>query len=701
MEEKQQKTWSKFTKVWKKFDIFGAKMNFRINSKKEHKSIFGGVTTIFFFTLSLIYILINFKDFVQWNNMNLIFTNKILEGDPFINLTKSEFAFAFGLQFQANSTDATKFTTQYFDYTMNVVQWVGADNITRIPIKLKKCTVSDFFNVKPELFAMNGIPDMFCPDISEGENFTVAGLFTDVWFQFLELNIKIKPEVISNLTSLTDFMNRNPLFASVFFLDTGIDYDNITTPLPNLINYYYTSVSPYDYKFTDIFLSTLEFIDDKNLLFQTSQSTIDTIYDRTSEYSVPIPDREELAKINSTYAHGITKFIIKASPKYFIVERTYQKIPEFLANMSGIISQILFLLMVTINYTNRKSAENKIMSDVLKYKGKKNFDIKYLTEVFRRNSARRKKSGPTFSENIEPVQNTEKNVNLLTLNNNNVDKRRSDSLSNDILENKKNSAEKNENLEKNKSIKADASFLPKIQNYSHISDPKIIQKQDEDYIVQASAESRNSQESNSSSSIEEPQPIIPYIVNPLRFRHSSLQNNLVEIEKKKRLSKHTTKLSITSFTKKKDIEIDKEMTNKLFKLNTLEILLIKLRCCCLRFRKRKRIVKAGEYKFFFYLDVLTYIKKMQEVDILKYLILSADQLYLFNFLSKPSISTNDITSMVYTEFQTEQKRILTLTKDEIHRMQECYKNILGQESVTHQDKKLINLVDAEIDTMRD
>jgi hypothetical protein len=699
MDEKKPMTWGRFNKVWRKFDIFGAKMNFRINSKKEHKSIFGGVTTVFFFTLSLIYILINFKDFVLWNNMDLIFTNKILEGNPFINLTKTEFAFAFGLQFQANSSDATLKTTQYFDYSMNVVQWVGSDNITRYPIKLKKCTESDFFNEKPQLFEINNIGKLLCPDIGEGDNFTLSGLFTDDWFQFIELNIKIKPEVFTNLTSITDFMNRNPLFATVFFLDTGIDYDNISSPLPNLYNYYYTSVSPYDYKFTDIYLSTLEFLDDKNLLFQSSQKTIETIYDRTSEYSVPIPNRKDLSNINSTYAHGVTKFIIKASQKYFIVQRNYQKIPEFLANMSGIISQILFLLMVTINYTNRKSAENKIMSNVLKYKGKKNFDIKYLTEVFPKNTSKHKPNGPTFLENLEPGQNTAKN--LLTLNN--FEKKGSTSLSNDNKEKELNSQEKTEKTEKNKkeknkSIKSETSLVPKVLNYSQVSDPKNLEKkQNEDCIEEGSIQSQQSHDDSE----EEPQPIIPFIINPLRFRHSSLHNITLDMDKKKRLSRRTTKLPIHSILKKKEIEIDENMTKKLFKLNTFEILFIKLRCCCQRFRKRKKIVKAGEYKFFFYLDVLTYIKKMQEVDILKYLMLSADQLYLFNFLSKPSISTNDVSSMVYTEFQMEQKRTLTLTQDEIHKMQECYKSILGQDTITYQDKKLINLVDAEIDTMRE
>ena len=45
----------------------------------------------------------------------------------------------------------------------------------------------------------------------------------------------------------------------------------------------------------------------------------------------------------------------------------------------------------------------------------------------------------------------------------------------------------------------------------------------------------------------------------------------------------------------------------------------------------------------YYLDVLTYVKKVQEIDILKYLLLDKDQVKMFNFLTKPTIS------MIYSD----------------------------------------------------
>ena len=55
--------------------------------------------------------------------------------------------------------------------------------------------------------------------------------------------------------------------------------------------------------------------------------------------------------------------------------------------------------------------------------------------------------------------------------------------------------------------------------------------------------------------------------------------------------------------------------------------------------KNKFYEKASK-KMEYYFDIFTYIKKMQEIDIIKYLLLDQDQIKLLNFISKPSVSMN-------------------------------------------------------------
>jgi len=60
--------------------------------------------------------------------------------------------------------------------------------------------------------------------------------------------------------------------------------------------------------------------------------------------------------------------------------------------------------------------------------------------------------------------------------------------------------------------------------------------------------------------------------------------------------------------------------------------------CKNELKKKKKIFDIAEEKFNYNLDILTYLKKMLEIDILKYLILDKNLLNIMNFISKPSVS---------------------------------------------------------------
>ncbi len=173
--------------------------------------------------------------------------------------------------------------------------------------------------------------------------------------------------------------------------------------------------------------------------------------------------------------------------------------------------------------------------------------------------------------------------------------------------------------------------------------------------------------------------------------------NFKNIEDKKLTDYH----KIEKITRIKDeIKIDKETSDNLFKLYWFEIIFVMANCGCKRFRDRRTIIKAGNRKFFFYLDVHSYIKKMQEIDLLKYLLFNKEELYLFNFLSKPLISTKDITHQAKIEFDEEQNRDLNMTNDDIVKLYNAY-NSMSKNVNSDSNFKLINLVDAEVESLRD
>ena len=73
----------------------------------------------------------------------------------------------------------------------------------------------------------------------------------------------------------------------------------------------------------------------------------------------------------------IQKFVLKASPKIIQLNRSYQKLPAFVADVSGILEEILALILLFVNVIERKAVDRKLVQKMLKFKGSKYYDIKY------------------------------------------------------------------------------------------------------------------------------------------------------------------------------------------------------------------------------------------------------------------------------------------------------------------------------------
>ena len=113
-------------------------------------------------------------------------------------------------------------------------------------------------------------------------------------------------------------------------------------------------------------------------------------------------------------------------------------------------------------------------------------------------------------------------------------------------------------------------------------------------------------------------------------------------------------------------------------------------------KRRHRLISKAEMKIHYYLDIYTYIKKMQEIDLLKYCLFDEDQSTLFKFLSKPPIQLGTGPLGLYKEFEESQVNYKKLDKPEIDALYHSYKTIRDKEEITFEDLKLLRLVTAEI-----
>ena len=86
----------------------------------------------------------------------------------------------------------------------------------------------------------------------------------------------------------------------------------------------------------------------------------------------------------------LCRIYFRSSTKTRMVKRIYQKITEYLANVSSILSSILVILFVISSLLNYEKARQSIINKILKFRDdmnfKKNDEIDYLKEKFSKDS---------------------------------------------------------------------------------------------------------------------------------------------------------------------------------------------------------------------------------------------------------------------------------------------------------------------------
>ena len=78
------------------------------------------------------------------------------------------------------------------------------------------------------------------------------------------------------------------------------------------------------------------------------------------------------------------KFINQASSKILIFVRKYQKLSVFIAEVTGILEEIFLILLFILSIIERQAIAHKLVKNMLKIKGSKNFEVEYFLSVFKR-----------------------------------------------------------------------------------------------------------------------------------------------------------------------------------------------------------------------------------------------------------------------------------------------------------------------------
>jgi hypothetical protein len=596
-EDKKRCKWMRdFLKYW---DGFGTQMQFKINKDDAHGTEFGGLFFLVYGAVFLGYTIYNFIDFVTYQNVNLLYSSKVQESTPNIDLIHHEYAFSIGLVNEGGEVIDTDIA--FFDFSIERVHDIGKPEPEIVKIPTKKCVPTDFTNLVEKDFAFNDLNRTLCPDYSSDRdlNYNLTGLFTDPEAQYLRLRCMLNSSFAELSSELLTQLMASPIRAILFYMDKAVDHENIEQPVSHFLNSVDAYIDIKSYKRWDMFMAELIFSSDQNVFVEKPDIKNYVTVDQSKYNSLGL-DIAARQIPNHPFGMTLVEYNFKATNRVIQYERSYMKLPEFMADMGGIIAEFAIIVVFIVTAVNDRHTTQKVANKIMKYKYKKNYSDKDIAELLPK----------------KRMQQTEFNDNANDINKDGYDK-----------------VKQEENM---------------------ISNP------------------------NKDIQIEMASPEEKYKDNKIK------DINAVPNSERKPIKAAETKVE------------DKPLSMSSWGIAYALV------CCCMSPKKKwqlKNIEKVDE-KLEFYMDILNYIKKMHDIDVMKYIMMNDDQLRLFNFLSQPSVIIGESESVGYKMFENYQKSNFEFSKEQLTLLFKSYENIVNKPQLTLTEKKLVALFDTEFENIR-
>ena len=559
----------KCSSLYKKINLFPTYITFHFNNSHSFRSIFGGIITIIFLFVIVTFFSYHAYVFLFKLKIEYIHSNTIVDNCPFINLTNIKFNLGFGLQFTLNGSNAFDSYKKYFDYSMSINEWIdGPSNIKKYIFKLKYCDIKDFDYDVNDTFYNIKLNKFYCPIINETTNYTLEGLYTDKYFKFIEIIFKLNEYSKNNLDEVKEFMKNNPVEMIIYLMDSSIDYENRLNPISKYINEINKWLDFENRKETQITYSDVEFEDDQHYYLNSIKKINIAYLDNNV-------DTFRFVKRNENLDDEILgTFIIKASYRKIKYKRIYQKLPSFLAHVSGLIELTYLISFFIVRFLDKILIDKIIINKMFKFRGNNNFNFDYLKILCRED---------------ELKNNKLKNNNNFYYQNKKID---------DEIDN---------------------------ENYNN----------NNEFVISSQRTINNNEMNNKN----------------IKYNNYFNKINVYSI-KKKTINENTNSFQNKNNTKSSNLKFinyfNKQLLNQNKKENKTKVniklydlILYKL-CECFCNLKNKVKNKIIKNKINYYLDIFYYINKIQEIDLIKYILIdNNNQTILFEYLTKPIINFNE------------------------------------------------------------
>jgi len=433
--------------------------------------VIGGVVTLLFSIFALWYFITNFISFVKRENINSVYYTMTTSKTDIINFKNFSYGIAFGISCDNDYNDHSiyDYLSLKLDHVKTTTDENGSNRI-KTSIDYVKCDKSKFFDLLDAEYDRLQLDNFFCVN-DEQSNLNIQGIFGNEIFEYFQFDVVIKD--LSKFDEIKEILMNKECQFNFFHSSFAIDVSDYSHPVtPFLISSYF-DFTPDSLNSVNYYFSLTNFETDKNILLNNpktqfflgkSKEENFRIYKGLNRNNENIDDVDVLAKIH-----------LRADTSVTMVSRQFEKIGEFVANVTELIEQILLIFIAVFGFLDTFYAYHAVISDLFVFKGNENEN----TKLFIKNIKKIQKNNEINEKDKISENSLNKNNNSINKNNNSINKNNSniemEKLNINESENNKNLIPKKENQTETK--------LPSTQNTNNNKNVEFINKAELNYNV--------------------------------------------------------------------------------------------------------------------------------------------------------------------------------------------------------------------------
>ena len=629
----------------KKIDHFGFQFNFQYESHDKYHTVTGGIVFLIFILISLVYTIISLINLISRKNISIIYYKMQIPSTDTINFDNYTLTNAFSVV--CAGKDSGK-ENEYFSITTNKVsltQYNGTVIREKDKLNYEYCNNSNFYNKFNESVELYGLNTRYC---FTDNNITIQGLYTDEIYKYVEITVSMKKTEPEDYDEYYNLLTQNDCSFQIYYTNFAFNLTNYDDPVTQFIGNKFVKLVPNYFNKMELYFLTQRFESYQNYIFDNYHTKYYAGFSDVSSFSL-FKGSDRLTKKPDSYS-DLAKFFLRADTSLNIITRKYMKLNEFVAGIISLMNVLLIILNYIFSNVNKFYANESIMNKVLQFKGMNNKNEKIMRKIQKEFSTTQIQQISKFAErsSINSPQN--------------------------LLLNQFN---KNVNFGNGNQIKVNSIFDRK--------------KKDKDKKILKSEQSKNYNDS-------------------LHNKEITLTDNYNLLQSKNPLNRNNNYGLINEYNKfvsNDNLYLDKNKTIKILP-NKNEQIILKYNICelivylfcpffmCKKLKMKINLTNKGRKNIYFQLDILTYIKNNQSLEILTYILLEPYQRTMLKFLSKPSISLANkinIIEKLNKHFSTD------ITDDELNEFCSMFKYLHKSIYKNNIEQRLFHLVNLEMNNL--